>query len=389
MGRGAGSRIGCVIKGRAGGKSQIQTAALVDTSGVTVVDSGPYHIGEYVPADLIDQGTPIVVGGQTVGTVLAAAPPPGPDPRQQQYLDRTNQALLIGGVGAGAVALLVGLLLSRYFLRPLTELTLAIRAMRQGDLSQRVEVRTQDELGELAQAFNQMSADIHHANQLREQMTADIAHDLRTPLTVIMGYLEGLRDGTLKPTPQRFEAMYDESILLKRLIDDLRTLSLADAGKLKLMLQPIPPRELLEQVKQAFEPLAAEQQVALQLDVTEGLPVVAVDRERMAQVLTNLVSNALRYTASGGSVTLRARAQGDVVQLVVSDTGSGIAEDQLQSVFERFYRVEESRYQSEGESGLGLAIAKSLVEAHHGTIAAESRVGVGTSIIVTLPTHPT
>jgi signal transduction histidine kinase len=222
---------------------------------------------------------------------------------------------------------------------------------------------------------------------LREQMTADIAHDLRTPLTVIMGYLEGLRDGTLEATPQRFEAMYDESILLKRLIDDLRTLSLADAGKLKLMLQPIPPRELLEQVKQAFEPLAEEQQVTLQLDVSEGLPVVSVDRERMAQVLTNLLSNALRYTASGGSVTLRARAQGDDVQLVISDTGSGIAEDQLQSIFERFYRVEESRYQSQGESGLGLAIAKSLVEAHHGTIAAESRVGVGTSITVTLPTQ--
>ncbi len=370
-----------------GGRNSIQTAALVDASGVIVVDSGPFHIGDQVTTQQIDQSTPIVIDGQTVGAVLAASPPPGPDPREQQYLDHTNQALLIGAGGAGAVALLVGLLLSRHFLRPLTELTLAIRAMRQGKLSQQVQVRTQDELGELAQAFNQMSADIHHANQLREQMTADIAHDLRTPLTVVMGYLEGLRDGTLKPTPKRFEAMYDETILLKRLIDDLRTLSLADAGKLKLMLQPIPPRELLEQVKQAFEPLAAEQQVALQLDVSENLPAVPVDRERMAQVLTNLVSNALRYTASGGAVTLRARAQNDAVQLVVSDTGSGIAADQIPNVFERFYRVEESRYQNQGESGLGLAIAKSLVEAHHGTITAESQVGVGTTISITLPTQ--
>lgn len=363
-----------------------QSSALVDSSGTVVIDSGPYHMGEQVSAQQIEEGMPIVIGNQHVGTVLTASPPPGPDPREQQYLDRTNQALLIGGLGAGAVALLVGLLLSRHFLRPLMELTVAIRAMRQGELSQQVQVRTHDELGELAQTFNQMSADIHHANQLRKQMTADIAHDLRTPLTVIMGYLEGLRDGTLKPTPQRFEAMHIETILLKRLIDDLRTLSLADAGELKLMRQAVQPNELLEQVKRSFEPLAEEGRVTLEVQPDANLPEVDVDRERIAQVLANLVSNALRYTPAGGTVALKARKHDDVVQLVVSDTGAGIAPDKLPNIFERFYRVEESRHQNQGESGLGLAIAKSLVEAHHGTITAESRVGAGTSIIITLPT---
>ncbi len=366
-----------------------QLCALVDTNGTVIVDSGPYHMGEQVSAQQSEQGVPVVIDGQSVGTVLLAAPPPGPDPRQQQYLDRTNQALLIGAVGAGAVALLVGLLLSRRLLRPLTELTTAIRAMRQGDLSQRVQVRTHDELGELAETFNQMSADIHRANQLRKQMTADIAHDLRTPLTVIMGYLEGLRDGTLKATPPRFEAMYNESVVLKRLIDDLRTLSLADAGELTLVYQTVQPSDLLEQVKQSFEQMAKDEQVALRVQTDANLPDVQVDRERMAQVLANLVSNALRYTPAGGTVTLQARAQQTQraqvqVQLVVSDTGSGIPEDKLPNIFERFYRIEEAREQNQGESGLGLAIAKSIVEAHHGTIRAESHPGAGTSIFITL-----
>lgn len=359
--------------------------ALVDEHRQVMVEAGPFQLGDSVSEQQVEQGTPIIIDGQQVGTVVNAAPPPGPDPHEQQYLSRTNQALLIGAIGSVAVALLVGLLLSRRFLRPLTELTAAIRAIRQGELSQQVEVRTEDELGELAQAFNQMSAEIHKANQLRKQMTADIAHDLRTPLTVIMGYLEGLRDGTLKATPQRFDAMYNESILLNRLIDDLRTLSLADAGELKLMRQPIAPREILEQVAQSFEPIAEEEQVTLQMIPDDSLPNVQIDRERIVQVLANLVSNALRYTPPGGKVTLQAHKRGDSVQIVVSDTGTGIEADKLPNIFERFYRVEESRHQNQGESGLGLAIAKSLVEAHQGTITAESRVGAGTSIIITLP----
>jgi signal transduction histidine kinase len=283
------------------------------------------------------------------------------------------------------VALLIGIVLSRQFLRPLSELQKAISAMRQGNLNQQVQVRTQDEIGELAAAFNQMSAKIHHANQLRQQMTADIAHDLRTPLLVIAGYLEALVDGTLKPTPARFKAMQDEATLLKRLVEDLRTLSLADAGELRLILQAIAPSELLEQVKQSFEPIAEQQQISLSVQTDAGLSDLSIDRERMVQVLANLVTNALRYTPEGGVITLLARKHQSGVQLVVTDTGAGIAEDKLPNIFERFYRVEESRTQSEGESGLGLAIAKSIVEAHGGSITTTSRLGEGTSMVITLP----
>jgi signal transduction histidine kinase len=362
----------------------LQLCALVDANGAVVVGSGPFHVGDSVPSQQMEESIPIVVDGQQVGTAFVAAPPPGLDPRQQEYLNRTNMALLVGAVGAGAAALLIGILLSRHFLRPLTELTTAIKAINQGDLNQQVKVRTQDELGDLARTFNEMSAQIHRANQLRQQMTADIAHDLRTPLLVISGYLEAMQDGTLQPTPARFEAMNKEATLLKRLVEDLRTLSLADAGELKLVYQPVPPGELLEQVRQSFEPLAVEQQVALRVLADDHLPEVSIDRERMVQVLANLVSNALRYTPAGGAVTLMAWRRPDGVLLAVSDTGSGIPQDKLANIFERFYRIEESRTQGQDESGLGLAIARSIVEAHHGTISAESKLGAGTSILITL-----
>ena len=364
-----------------------QIFALADSDGVIVVEVGPYHLGDTVSAAQIAAGDPVTVDDEQVGTALLALPPPHLDPREQLYVDRTNLALFIGAVGASAIALLIGIILSRQFLRPLSELTSAIAAMRQGDLNQQVQVRSQDELGELAQSFNDMSAQIHRANQLRQQMTADIAHDLRTPLMVISGYLEGLRDGTLQPTPERFEAMNKEATLLKRLIDDLRTLSLADAGELKLLRQPLAPRDLLEQVRQSFEPLASEQEVHLQIEADETLPSIDVDHERMLQVLSNLLSNALRYTSAGGTITLRAQQTQAGVQLVVSDTGAGIPADKLANIFERFYRTEESRHENQGESGLGLAIAKSIVEAHHGSIRAESRMGVGTSIAITLQTE--
>lgn len=367
-----------------GGFLPLQLCALVDENGVVVVGSGPFEVGDTINAQELDGGSAIVVDGKTVGTVMVAVPPPGPDPRQQSYLDRTTRALIIAGIGAASVALLVGLLLTQHFLRPLTTLTKAIAAMRQGDLNQQVNIRNNDELGDLARAFNQMSAQVHRANQLRKQMTADIAHDLRTPLMVIAGYLEALRDGTFKPTPDRFEAMNREVLLLKRLVEDLRTLSLADAGELKLVYQPVQPQELLEQVQQSFEPIAEEQKVKLLVETDNNLPELFIDRERMVQVLANLVSNALHYTPAGGTVTLVARHKQDHVELAVKDTGAGIPEDKLPNIFERFYRVEEARSQNQGESGLGLAIAKSIVEAHRGTIAAESRVGSGTAILIRL-----
>lgn len=361
--------------------------ALANTDGIIVAGHGHFHTGDGVPADILAEGTPILVDGSPIGTVLTAMPPPDLDPREQRYIEGTNRALIVGALGAGSMALVIGLLLSRQFLRPLSELTGAITAMRTGDLDQRVQIRTRDELGTLAQTFNEMSANLARANQLRKQMTADIAHDLRTPLTVIAGYLEALRDGTLQPSPERFRVMSEEVALLQRLVEDLRILSLADAGELKLVRAAVSLHELLERVAASFRESAASSGVNLDVDVSADLPDLWIDGERTVQVLGNLVTNALHHTPAGGSVTLRARRVVEGVEIAVCDTGTGIAPDDLPKVFDRFYRGDASRQSEGGASGLGLAIAKSIVEAHGGSITAESGSDGGTIVTILLPSQ--
>jgi signal transduction histidine kinase len=317
---------------------------------------------------------------------LAIGSAPPLSEQEQQYLDRTNQAIFVSALGALMIALVLSIILARTLTRPLRELTHAIRAMAKGKLGIAVPVRSRDETSELTTAFNQMSADLARSNQLHKQMTADIAHDLRTPLTVIGGYIESLRDGVLEATPERFDVMHQEVEHLEHLVEDLRTLSIADAGELKLNRQCIAPQALVEQIASAFKHQAEQKQIVLRVDVEPGLPEIDVDETRISQVLGNLVSNALRYTSAGGQIVLSARRESKQIVLSVQDNGAGITPDALSHIFERFYRADTSRH-SESESGLGLAIAKSLVEAHGGMITAASEgVGRGSTFCVQLPT---
>jgi signal transduction histidine kinase len=375
------------------GQSPQVPVILIDQNGYVLHPVPPYRLGDYVPPEKLARGKPVKIGDQVVGTILATGAAPPLDAREQQYLERTNLALLVSALGAVVIALLLSLVLARTLTHPVRDLRNAIRAMAQGTLGVAVPVRSRDELGQLTTAFNQMSADLARANQARRQMTADIAHDLRTPLSVIKGYCEGLRDGVLKPTPNTFQTMYQEAEHLSLLVEDLRTLSLADAGELKLTRQRVSPRELLERTAAAHQLRAQEHQVALQVNAEASLPEVNVDPERMAQVLNNLVSNALRYTPAGGQITLAAMEMAATkndnhVHLTVQDTGAGIAPDDLPRIFDRFYRGDASRGQQTGESGLGLAIAKSIVELHGGTITAANALGAGTTFTIVLPvTH--
>ncbi|MBC8076717.1 MAG: HAMP domain-containing histidine kinase, partial [Chloroflexales bacterium] len=251
---------------------------------------------------------------------------------------------------------------------------------------QQVQVRSGDEIGQLATAFNQMSADLGRASQLRTQMTADLAHDLRTPLTVLRGYTEGLHDARLQGTPALYKIMHGEVEHLQRLVEELRVLSLADAGELPLNRRAVDPAALLERAGLAYMMQAEQQGLALRVEADAGLPSIAVDTDRMAQVLNNLVSNALRYTTEG-EIVLAATADAAGVQLRVRDTGSGIAPADLPSVFDRFYRADAARQRTGGGgSGLGLAIAKAIVEAHNGTIVVASSAGKGTTFTIALPT---
>jgi signal transduction histidine kinase len=358
---------------------------LADATNTTILCPPPYHIGVLLTPEQLTQGTPIMANSQRVGTVVFAQGSPALNPFEQRYLDQTNQGLLVGAIGAAVSALLIGVVLTRHFMRPLNDLTAALLAMQQGNLEQVVPVRSQDELGKLTQAFNQMSKDLAQANYLRKQMTADISHDLRTPLTVIGGYLEALQDGTLRPTPQRFETMNAEVLRLKRLVEDLRTLTLADAGELKLACQPVQIEILLNHVAASFQPLFDENKLRLEIQIEPGLPDLTLDRGRMEQALGNLVSNSMRHTPTGGTVILRACKDRETICISVQDTGEGIPGDKLPYIFERLYRVNESRSQQDGESGLGLAIVKSIVEAHGSKVSAQSEFGKGTTITIQMP----
>ena len=362
--------------------------ALIDNTEVVVYGSQRYQIGQKLTRSELRQAIPVEVNGQVVGSMVLDLPTEAerradPSP-EADFLRRINLAILLSAVGATAIALVLGILLARAISRPVRELTEATQIVAQGDFGYQVQVRTQDELGELAKSFNQMSADLAQASQLRRQMTADIAHELRTPLSVILGYTEALSDGKLHGSPGMYQAMYGEAQLLSHLVDDLRTLSLADAGELTLNRLPVAPGECLERTAASQAALAAQQSVEVRVEVAPNLPLIEADRERIAQVLGNLMSNALRYTPEGGTITLSAEAAGESVLLRVSDTGPGIEPDHLPYIFQRFYRADESRT-TNGESGLGLAIAKSLVEAHGGTITVESTVGQGTTFTVALP----
>ena len=356
---------------------------LADAQGTVVVQAGTYHVGDRVTSDLLAGGEPISVDGKVVGTVMTVSPPPIRDPREETYLTRTTQGMVAAAVGTAVIGLLVGFLLANTISRPIRELTEATKAMSKGELGHQVTVRSKDELGELAGAFNQMSSELARATKLRRQMTADIAHDLRTPLTVMTGYLESLRDGVLKPSPARFQVMYDESRQLQRLVEDLRTLSLADAGELHLTRESVSPVSLLNRPAASFRHRAEQKRVALSVSAEPDLPPVDVDPERFAQVMGNLMSNALRYTPEGGRIHLAASRGTGSVLLTVQDNGTGIAPEALAHVFERFYRGDAARH--EGESGLGLAIVKSLVEAHGGFISVSSPPGQGTTFTIELP----
>lgn len=359
--------------------------ALVDVNGIVIIPIGSLRPTDRLPLAELKRSIPITVNGQVVGYVLNRNSPLTRDPESERFLDQANRNLFIAALGGGVLALILAILLARTLTQPLRELTLAIRAMSQGNLQQQVAVRSQDELGELATSFNQLSADLHRANQARQQMTADIAHDLRTPLAIITGYLEALHNGVLDPSPARIEAMYTEARHLQHLVEDLRTLSLADAGALALHRQSLSPQALLERAANTYQLSAQQKNIDLQVQVDANIPDLQLDPERMAQVLGNLLSNALRYTPTGGRITLTAKRSAGPVQLQIQDTGVGIAPEARAHIFDRLYRGDAARTEATGESGLGLAIAKSIVEAHGGTIVVESEVGRGTTFTITLP----
>lgn len=288
-----------------------------------------------------------------------------------------TRSLLFALLFAFAFALIAALALSRYVLRPIRALTVAAGRIAQGRFDQRVPQQDRDELGSLAVAFNTMADRLAHTEQLRRNMVGDISHEFRTPLTRMQCQVEAMQDGLAPSTPEALRHIHEQIRVLERLVDDLQDLSLSDAGQLRLNPTPLRIDDLIRTVVKT-QPV--------ELDLAPNLPPVLADARRIRQILQNLIDNALRYGPEDATVTVSARCQGTAIEVRVRDRGSGIPPEQLDLIFERFHRVDDSRARSTGGAGLGLAIVRQLVVAHGGRVWAESALGAGTTLIFTLPT---
>ncbi|MBI4283902.1 MAG: HAMP domain-containing protein [Chloroflexi bacterium] len=319
-------------------------------------------------------------GGMMGGSVFTQA---GSD-----FLDNLGQTLWIAGLSGGALAIFLGYLFTRQIVAPLGKVTVAARQVAEGNLEQKVDIRGSGELAELGESFNLMAATLSHDQQLRRNMVADIAHELRTPLSILQGNIEAMLDGVLETNTDNLTSIHQETLLLARLVDDLRTLSLADSGQLKFQPETTDLRNVAQQVIDGFQTQLAAKKVSLALEAPNDLPQAWVDPDRTAQVLRNLLSNACHYTPEGGNITIRLTADDDGITVLVADTGVGIPPEDLPYVFDRFYRVDRSRTRATGGSGLGLTIVKQLVEAQNGRVWAESTEGKGSIFSFRVPYPP-
>ena len=309
-----------------------------------------------------------------------------------RHLDSAfGDALLISlavAVGASAAtAAAISWFLAVRIVRPITALAAASRRVARGSYAERVAAPTNDEIGALAAAFNEMAEALESTERRRRELLSDVAHELRTPVATLNGYVEGLRDGVVEPNPRTWHLLHSETARLGRLVEDLRQVSQAEEHQLELRPNPTDAGQLLAHAAASFQAAYQEKGVDLQIERGVHVPDLDVDRDRIAEVLANLLSNALRHTAAGGAVTLStSRVRDGFVELSVTDTGEGIPAESLNRVFERFYRTDSARSRDSGGSGIGLTIARAIVEAHGGELRAESAgADRGARFVLTLP----
>ncbi len=327
--------------------------------------------------------TPIVVEDKTVGTVAFTAPTRSSSRAvlETGFISGVNQSLLISGLLSVLVAVILGAGMAQHLTRPLKELTTASQRIAAGHLDQRVDVSGSKEVKDLAGAFNSMAANLARAEELRCNLVTDVAHELRTPITSMQVHLEGALDGAVEVNQEMIELLHGETLHLGELVNELRDLSAAEAGQLKLTLEAVDLGDVARREAKVLGPRFAQANITLDVDVAGEVPTVRADIRRLVQVLRNLLENAIAHSNAGGVVTMRVSATDERVEVSVADTGSGIAAEDLPYVFERFYRGGEAG----GGSGIGLTITKGLVEAHGGSMDVRSVPGEGTTMIARLP----
>lgn len=385
LGQGSNSGQGMGNSGMAGsGMMMGQRLRLTDADGHVLYDSQGVT-GPAVSSSARRSGIELQVGGRTVGYLLAEG---SIDTAQESYLlNRMMNAAVTAGLIAAGLSLLLAFALAYGVMRPVRVMTKAAYRLGEGDLSQRVPEGGDDELRALAHTFNNMAGSLQQAEESRRALTADIAHELRTPLSVQRAHLEALQDGIYPLTAENLAPILEQTLLLSRLVDDLRTLALADAGQITLERTPVDLASLVQRIAGRFCPQAEKRGIDIKVDTGSGLMAgeLNLDPQRIEQILGNLLSNALRYTPDGGSINLAVSYDAKSARVTVQDSGPGIPPESLERVFDRFYRVDKSRSRQEGGAGLGLAIARRLVEAHGGSLTAINAPQGGAVFTMTLP----
>ncbi|MFZ5917342.1 MAG: sensor histidine kinase [Chloroflexota bacterium] len=363
---------------------------LTDAHGKVIYDSADRATGKRLSNREKSRAVAInsVDGAQVIGYLLLASSD-APDwlgTLEQQFLGRVQRVLLITGALAVGLGLIASALLSHSLVAPLQRLATAARAVAGGDLGQQVRVEGSTEIADVGRAFNEMTTALEESESLRRNMVADVAHELRTPLSVLQGNLRAILDGVYPLEKQEMALLYDETRLLGRLVNDLHELAQAEAGQLSIHPYPTDVIHVVRTTVTNFEPAAEDKSIRLTATLPPALPPVLVDPDRLAQVLRNLLTNALRHTPEGQPITVAASLIDGAVEIAVTDRGEGIATQDLPYVFDRFYRAERSRSRTEGGAGLGLAIVKAIVEAHRGQVSATSDgPGQGSTFRVRLP----
>jgi signal transduction histidine kinase len=349
------------------------------------VDTGTTGNQEYLGVPVVRQNAVIgavylahqIEGGGLLGAVRSTA---------RLFLSFWWQFLL-AGAGAAFIALFLARILARGMTQPLRDMARAARRMARGDYGATVRVRSRDEVGQLAEAFNRMAGEMEGLERLRRDLVANVSHELKTPISALRAHMENLLDGVEEPNPAVLAVMLQQADRLTRLVDQLLDLSRMESGDLPLALEPVQLAGLVDRVMDEVTVARPERARTLHLDndVSPDLPPVEADPERIHQVLFNLLDNAFRFTPDGGSVRVRAVRANGACEVSVEDTGPGIPKEHLPLVFERFYRVDPSRSRDDGGTGIGLAIARSIVDAHGGRIWAESVEGKGSTFRFELP----
>ena len=347
------------------------------------LNNDEFEIGTSISEQTLNEGTKINFNGQIIGWVLVGYNTE--DIFLTKFIKTFNVRLIYISLLIGIAGIIVAFILSSQMTRPLRDLIKATKNISAGNLNENVKISDIDEIGILGNSFNQMAQRLQNAEKRRQQIVADMSHELRNPLSVVQANLEGMIDGILPSKTENIEKVHQQTIILSKLIEDLRLISMAESGELRLYKQKTDINALTQKILDDFKITIQKKNIKLETEISTTPILISIDPIRIEQVLNNIISNALRYVAKNDSIFIQIKENLKTIEIIIKDSGPGIEKNKQRYIFDRFYRVDKSRSRQEGGSGLGLSIAKELIQAHEGTISLKSDLGKGTTFTISMP----